>query len=76
MAETNYWERLNSGRVSRRSLVRGVGIGAAGLAGAALIGCGSKDEPAAATPKAAAPVAVTAAPSAQLPEQIGQPVGT
>ena len=72
MAESNYWGRLNSGRVSRRSLMRGAGVGAAGLAGAALIGCSSKkDEPAAAPTKATAPIAVTAAPSAKQPKKGG-----
>ena len=37
----NYWTQH---RVSRRSALRGAGIGAAGLAGAVLIGCGSDDE--------------------------------
>ena len=36
--DSNYW----AGRVSRRSALRGTGVGLAGLAGAALIGCGSK----------------------------------
>ena len=72
MAETNYWGRITTGRVSRRSLMRGAGVGVAGLAGAALIGCGSskKDAPAA-TATTAAPVAVTAAPSAKQPKRGG-----
>jgi ABC-type transport system substrate-binding protein len=36
MAETNYWGR----RVGRRTVIRGAGVGVAGLAGAALLGCG------------------------------------
>ncbi|TAJ16924.1 MAG: hypothetical protein EPO65_12285, partial [Dehalococcoidia bacterium] len=36
--ESNYW----STRVSRRTALRGTGLGLAGIAGAALIGCGSK----------------------------------
>ncbi|MCC6236784.1 MAG: hypothetical protein IT299_04325, partial [Dehalococcoidia bacterium] len=36
MADSNYWSR----RVGRRSVIRGAGVGIAGLAGAALIGCG------------------------------------
>ncbi|MFN8638914.1 MAG: ABC transporter substrate-binding protein [Dehalococcoidia bacterium] len=36
MAEGNYWSR----RVGRRSVIRGAGVGIAGLAGAALLGCG------------------------------------
>jgi predicted ester cyclase len=36
-----YWTR---GRISRRTVLRGAGLGLAGLAGAALIGCGGGDE--------------------------------
>ncbi len=36
--DSNYW----TGRVSRRNALRGTGVGLVGLAGAALIGCGSK----------------------------------
>ncbi|MEZ4501297.1 MAG: ABC transporter substrate-binding protein [Dehalococcoidia bacterium] len=45
-----YWA---SRRVSRRSALRGAGLGFAGLAGAALIGCGSDDEEPTATATAA-----------------------
>lgn len=41
---SNYW--LNK-QVSRRRALRGAGIGVAGLAGAALVGCGGDDEPSA-----------------------------
>jgi len=44
----HYWNR----RVSRRSIVRGSGLGVAGLAGAALLGCSSEDS--SSTPTAAA----------------------
>jgi peptide/nickel transport system substrate-binding protein len=37
----NYWTR---NRPSRRGFLRGAGLGAAGIAGAALIGCGSDDD--------------------------------
>jgi len=36
--ESNYW----TNRVSRRTALRGTGLGLAGLAGAALVGCGSR----------------------------------
>ena len=39
--ESNYWTRA---RVGRRSVIRGTGLGIAGLAGAALIGCGGSDD--------------------------------
>jgi ABC-type transport system substrate-binding protein len=44
-------------------MLRGVGLGAAGLAGAALIGCGDDDEAAPAATGAAATKAATAAPA-------------
>jgi peptide/nickel transport system substrate-binding protein len=43
----NYW---STRRVSRRAWLRGAGVGAVGLAGAALIGCGSSSSNATATP--------------------------
>lgn len=42
--ESNYWNRTLGGRISRRSLFRGTAIAAAGLAGAALIGCGGDED--------------------------------
>jgi len=42
----NYWTR----RLGRRSVVRGAALGGLGLAGAALIGCGSDDDSATAAP--------------------------
>ncbi|MEX2031919.1 MAG: ABC transporter substrate-binding protein [Dehalococcoidia bacterium] len=42
------WTPGDRAPLSRRTLLRGLGLGAAGLAGAALLGCGD-DEPAAAT---------------------------
>lgn len=41
MTEGNYWTRRS---ISRRSALRGAGVGIAGLAGAALIGCGGDDD--------------------------------
>jgi len=38
--DTNYWTKA---RVGRRSVIRGAGLGLTGLAGAALIGCGSDE---------------------------------
>ena len=43
--EKNYWSRLGAQRrVSRRSVIRGAGVAAAGITGAALIGCGGSDD--------------------------------
>ncbi len=44
MDERNYWSRMMGSRISRRGALRGAGVGAAGLAGAALIGCGDDDD--------------------------------
>lgn len=44
--ETNYWIRR---RISRRAALRGAAAGIAGIAGAALIGCGRDDDDTAAT---------------------------
>ncbi|MEX2230165.1 MAG: ABC transporter substrate-binding protein [Dehalococcoidia bacterium] len=59
MAERNYWMRSP---VSRRAALRGAALGSAGLAGAALIGCGGADEDDAAVPAPAATTAATASP--------------
>ena len=60
MTEGNYWTGLTEGRVARRRLLRGVFVGSAGIAAAALVGCGQKKEAAApeAAPAAEAPAVV------------------
>ena len=67
----NFWNRS---RISRRSALRGIGLGAAGLAGAALIGCGDDDEaaPAAAQSAATAAPAATAAAAQATSEATGE----
>ena len=59
MTESNYWSRFG-GAVSRRTILRGGAVGVAGLAGAALIGCGDtkKDAAPAGTAAAGTPTAV------------------
>lgn len=42
--EEGYWSRATRNRVSRRGVLRGAMLGGAGLATAALIGCGSDDD--------------------------------
>jgi len=42
MDELKYWQRGSTRRLRRRALVRGGGLGAAGIGLAALAGCGSK----------------------------------
>ncbi len=60
-------------RISRRTALRGGVIGGAGLAAAALIGCGDDDDeapapaPATAAPATAAPATATAAPATPTP---------
>lgn len=44
MSETNYWTKFTDRRISRRRALQAAGVGAAGLAGAALIGCGDDDD--------------------------------
>ena len=39
-----YWDSLNRSRLSRRGLLRGSAVGLAGLAGAAILGCGDDDD--------------------------------
>lgn len=74
MSDRNFWTRTS--KISRRGLLRGAAIGGAGLAGAALIGCGGDDDesvtgtsatqaPSSSSGGAAAPAA---APAAALPE--------
>ena len=64
----NWFEGLNT-RLSRRTVLRGGVIGGAGLAAAALIGCGDDDEDApAATPAPATP-APTPAPATPTPTE-------
>lgn len=43
-SETNYWQRLNDRKTSRRTVLRGAGVAGAGGAGWALVGCGGDDD--------------------------------
>ena len=65
MDERNFW--INR-RISRRAALRGAGLGIAGLAGAALIGCGDDDEATTAS-STAAPAATSAAAAATTAAQ-------
>ena len=40
----NYWQRMRSARVSRRTLLRASGRAGVGAAGLALVGCGDDDD--------------------------------
>ncbi|MFQ5879017.1 MAG: ABC transporter substrate-binding protein, partial [Dehalococcoidia bacterium] len=64
MAEARgYWERFWRQRLSRRRVITGAALGGAGLAAAAVIGCGGEEERPAAT-ATPAPPAATATPAA------------
>ena len=41
MSDSNYWRRLSSDPVSRRTVLRGAAVGSTAVVAAALIGCGS-----------------------------------
>jgi|GEM_PF-958343 len=67
MAERSYWERIAQNRISRRRLLAGTGVGAAGLIVAAACGGGSSknnNTPAAGTPSGAGTSAAGSAPAA------------
>ena len=68
MGERTYW---SGRRIGRRAALRGAGVGIAGLAGAALIGCGGDDE---ATPAATAATGGEATATAATGETGGGPV--
>ena len=45
MSDNNYWSRRGvARRLSRRRMLRGAAVGAAGIAGAVLIGCGDNED--------------------------------
>ncbi|TAK74007.1 MAG: ABC transporter substrate-binding protein [Dehalococcoidia bacterium] len=75
LVTNNYWTSPAAHRVSRRDALRGAAIGVAGLAGAALIGCGggekSEGKPTA-SGTGAAPTAATSAPAAAQPRSGGR----
>ena len=48
--ENNYWQSYWRKRLTRRGLLRGTALGAAGLAAAAVVGCGGDEEAATPTP--------------------------
>jgi ABC-type transport system substrate-binding protein len=64
VTDVSYWSKQHGHRWSRRNVLRTAGVGGAGLAGAALIGCGD-DDPEPAAPAAGTPsTAATPAPAA------------
>lgn len=44
MDEPNYWERISRKHITRRRLLSGAALGGAGLAAAALVGCGEGEK--------------------------------
>ncbi|MFQ5879012.1 MAG: ABC transporter substrate-binding protein [Dehalococcoidia bacterium] len=73
--EKSYWQRFWRRRLGRRQVLKGAALGGAGLAAAAVIGCGEEEKPAAtATP---APAATPTAPAATpAPGATATPVAT
>ena len=69
MASTNYWSRMRTRRLSRRSVLRGAASAGLGASALALVGCGDDDDDA---EPAATPVAQQAEQQAQQAEQQAQ----
>src|SRR5712692_7656808 len=65
MSDPNGRHQMSSQLLSRRNVIRGGGLGLAGIAAAALIGCGGGNEKKAATP--AGPAAAQATGTAGAP---------
>ncbi len=63
MSERNYWERMRSGRMSRRTLLSASARAGVGAAGLALVGCGDDDD------DAQQQAAAQAAPAQQAEQQ-------
>ncbi len=74
--QSSYWQRYWRRRLSRRGLLRGAAIGTAGLAAAAVVGCGDDEEgaapttPAATTPGATTPGATATATATATPAPV------
>ncbi|MCJ7510346.1 MAG: ABC transporter substrate-binding protein [Dehalococcoidia bacterium] len=65
MAESDYWRRFWTRRLSRRRILRAAALGGAGLAAAAVVGCGEKEKEA--TPTALATPTAYRGGTLQLP---------
>ena len=69
---SSYWQRYWSKKVTRRGVLRGGAVAAAGLTAAAVVGCGDDDEtPAATTPAATATAGATGTPVAKARPYFG-----
>ena len=75
MADHNYWTRTIHQRVSRRAMLRGAAVAGAGLASAALIGCGEDEETEVSAPAPAPAGGVAAAEDKRL-DNTGEAVGS
>lgn len=69
MLELNYWQRLQSRRLSRRGLFKASTRAAAGGAGFALVGCGEEDDAAMVAAQSASQQFEQPAPSEAQPQQ-------
>ena len=62
MAESDYWRRFWTRRLSRRRILRAAALGGAGLAAAAVVGCAEEEKEATPTALATPTVSATATP--------------
>lgn len=69
MPELNYWQRLQSRRLSRRGLFKASTRAAAGGAGFALVGCGEEDDAPMVATQSASQRSEQSAPSESRPQQ-------
>jgi len=67
MAESDYWRRFWTRRLSRRRILRAAALGGAGLAAAAVVGCAEEEKEATRTALATPTVSATATPYAYEP---------
>ena len=67
MAESDYWRRFWTRRLSRRRILRAAALGGAGLAAAAVVGCSEEEKEATRTALATPTVSATATPHAYEP---------
>ncbi|KPJ49226.1 MAG: hypothetical protein AMJ38_03745 [Dehalococcoidia bacterium DG_22] len=67
MAESNYWRRFWTRRLSRRRMLRAAALGGAGLAAAAVVGCAEEEKEATPTAAVSPTASPTGTPSAYEP---------
>lgn len=68
---SNFWTRVQRRRISRRGLLATGAMAGAGLAAAAVVGCGGGEEAATPTPAAGTPAGATPTPTPVTPKRGG-----